>query len=89
MSTRDDFFEKLFASPLYRSARNGFKTDVEKKQLDAFIVEKFCTIVETLAKIEHMSEIDAGFREDLRLAVEGRDRVVINETATNVSGSHG
>jgi hypothetical protein len=87
MSTRDEFFKKLNDSPLYKVAREGFKTNAEKKKLDSFMFEQFGGIAEVLSNIISKTESDPNFREELRLALDNREQVVINEATTQISGS--
>lgn len=89
MFTRDDFFKMLNDSPLYKMAKSSLKSDAEKRQLDAFIAERFGTIVEVLANASARAENDPEFREELNRVVTGGEPVVIDGTETVVTSSIG
>ena len=87
--TRDEFFKRLYNSPMYKAARAALKDKAKQRQLDMYMQEKFSSVAESLANISKYADSDSErFKEDLRQALKGGDEVVINETA-ETSGSSG
>lgn len=87
MRTKEEFFSKLYASPMYVAARAALKTDAERAQLDAFMRAKFGSVAEALTGAIAQLEDDPNAKNELLVALRGSDRVVIHEAS--VSGSRG